>query len=485
MKLKNFLHSFVIACTLIVFPSFAEADVGEGYDSFYPYSNIIVQRHDVYGAGIKYDNHVSLIIPSRNYQNQKFNNNQIIIRGRIYGGGILGSSIYHDDILDLRVVYVNDFIGNVIDANILWGGGILGSDRTSMCDIEYSVFTNNNVEVHVKGITGGVFGFQGGGIIGLNGTGSIGAIYDNKFTGNTVISDSDILGGGIIGTYGGGTTGYINKNTFTNNIINVGRLLEGGGIIGGRVGAINNSTFTNNTVTVGQHIDGGGIIGGTVGAITNNTFTGNTVTATAIWYNNDANVNFINGGIVNAGSSTVTNNVFKNNTINAYRVAGGGILASTGNISGNQFIGNTINASELHGGGIIGLDGADIAMGDVKNVVFDGNTVTVQFQIVGGGILGIHNDPIAEGVNSTAPVIGDIIGSTFINNTVSAMRIGSGGILGTTGGGSFGNISNSKFADNTVTASFAINAGVVYSVNNLTITDSEFTGNTATSTDTR
>jgi hypothetical protein len=184
----------------------------------------------------------------------------------------------------------------------------------------------------------------------------------------------------------------------------------------------------------------------------------------------------------------------KKEIITAYSVYGGGIVgaygdSSIGNVTDVEFTENTVTVNKISGGGILGVNGADTAMGDIKNIVFDGNVVTTQNIIFGGGIVGAFGGAKYDedtGITSIAPAhIGDISGSTFINNIITTLTIDGGGIIGTYSGGlsagSIGNISNSKFADNVVTAEGFILAGVVFSENDLLISNSQFTGNTATS----
>ncbi|MDR0816848.1 MAG: hypothetical protein LBN28_05620, partial [Desulfovibrio sp.] len=168
---------------------------------------------------------------------------------------------------------------------------------------------------------------------------------------------------------------------------------------------------------------------------------------------------------------------------------------STASPYSNQVI--NING-DLYGGGTI--DASNENLGDINGKTFNNNTITVSGSLNGGGIVGA----------SYSHTIGDIINCSFTNNVITASKIAGGGILGASSGdlfsninvglGSFGNISNSQFTGNTITAnattsyyydefghlyqtgSAIIRGGIVYSANDLTISDSQFTNNNITST---
>ncbi|MDR0816401.1 MAG: hypothetical protein LBN28_03290, partial [Desulfovibrio sp.] len=196
--------------------------------------------------------------------------------------------------------------------------------------------------------------------------------------------------------------------------------------------------------------------------------------------NNEITTNIIHGGGVLGGYGTTNlGNLEKltfanNKVIVSDYIAGGGVLgvvnhAVIGNITDTIFDNNVITANKAGGGGILGAYSGG-TIGDISDSKFTDNTITAN-NIWGGGILGTDGD------NAT---IGDVNNVTFTNNTITTKNFFGGGIIGINRGGSFGNISNSKFADNVITAESFIRAGVVFSTNDLSISDSQFTDNTAT-----
>ena len=239
-------------------------------------------------------------------------------------------------------------------------------------------------------------------------------------------------------------------------------------------------TFKN--ITAGGAISNAGDL-----TVKNITFVGNIATG-----NNETDIG--GGAIFNIGNLTINDSTFTDNTAKSNNVTLGGAILNIGNltiINGN-FTGNTAT-----GGGAIG----NFGYLNITGSWFTGNTVTGNYTLGGA---------ICNGYNSTLNINGGILnitGSWFTGNTASGGNITAGGaiynekdltILNSTfthnkasstdnigAGGSIFNAgiltaSGSKFINNTASGSNADSrGGAVYNYGVLTFKTSIFTGNLA------
>jgi hypothetical protein len=432
--------------------------------------------------------------------NNLFTNVKILSNDIILGGGLVGAN-NNSKLSDLGTyARIDDASGNIFgDVNVkagysLRGGGVIGLNGLGSAEVDLKNLTNN-IFANTSVQTGTYI--RGGGIIGLQtndgGTGK-GSAADNVAD-NYVVDDGDDTTWSLDASQA--RIGNASGNVFLNEEITVGSYLQGGGVIGLRsnAGTANLDTLKNNifkdihvTVNgksvpedVGVELNGGGIVGlsaeeyavlgGSSNNVQKNYFDDISVTVTGT----------INGGGiigVNARDQTlvpitamdgVDQNLFQNSSVTATNINGGGIIGvnaglginSFGTISGNTFSGLTVSTAKtketdpdsgyISGGGIIGLKAEGVAyLGKIINNQFLNNTVKAGTYIDGGGIIGVTGD---DGTNPLAG-IGLIDQSVFSGNKVSAKDVVMGGIV----------------------YSYGINNG-------MTIRDSQFIGNTMSSTD--
>jgi predicted outer membrane repeat protein len=313
----------------------------------------------------------------------------------------------------------------------------------SNVNIRNSIFTNNTADYGAISI-----GFGNGNVnisnsTFKNNTASSNGAAINIGGGNVTISNSIFTNntayyGGAIDINNGNVT--IRNSTFTNNKASS----EYGGAIYIYYGVdsagsviIGNSTFINNTAN-GDY--GGAIyIDNSNVTISNSTFTNNTA-------------NYQGGAIwITGGSVTINNSTFINNTASSY---GGAIYIENGNVSirNSTFINNKANGDQ---GGAINIDGGNLT---INNSTFINNSASSE-----GGAIYIN------GVSSV--IIGN---STFKNNRGNyggAMEIGGGSLI----------VGNCTFINNEAYDSHGGAISIYTGNNNVTIRNSTFINNTASS----
>ena len=246
---------------------------------------------------------------------------------------------------------------------------------------------------------------------------------------------------------GSGPTKVINC-TFLNN--EVARNYAGGGIYSQAITTIEDCTFINNIA------DSGGAVYGS-GTIINCTFINNTARVSGggyygtapkiskcIFINNTAANSDGGGAYMEKGGQVVEHSIFINNIAN---LNGGALFYRyTTHIRNVTFINNTARGS---GGGL--YTSGEFAMyesGDMSDTKF------------------INNTARGDGGGAHINVVGVTDNNVFINNTA-----------GGNGGGTYLNIGEMK--NSIYTGNAAKNGGAIW-VNNATISDCEFSENTAT-----
>jgi hypothetical protein len=410
----------------------------------------------------------------------------------IRGGGIIGVNGLSEANTYLKTLTNNVFGGIDVTSNsYIKGGGIVGlqskdvkTDKFPGTTPDY-LFLGNSAEldladgnifynINVKSTTTGntdTF-ISGGGVIGVRGyteEATIGTVTNNTFYDINVTSTSGlntggrIEGGGIIGASAAATASIVkvDSNLFKKIEIETTGDISGGGIIGAQadtetainlpvdisvgavLGTINLNVFDDIKVTVNE----GNIYGG--GAVGTSTEKGVSVSF------GDSNSN-----------SGLTNNKFSqfNVTVSNGGIFGGGLVGATNrNTTGdgsainyfsfNDMFSNTINADFIEGGGLVGVKSDTFAsIGTVNESQFWTNTVTVDYYIDGGGILGVTGSAASSAKTS----FNQISNSSFYGNNITAYNgVIYAGLVYTYG--NFGNdfvIIDSEFYDNNFTAGF-------------------------------
>ena len=306
--------------------------------------------------------------------------------------------------------------------------------------IKNSIFTDNNATGEVSSTIGGEYGRgDGGAVLWVGSHGIIdnckfinnnadrrgGAVYlhgnSTENCTNTTISNStftaNIAGtnGGAIDWHEGASEGNILSSVFENNIAEA----NGGAVYWrGHNGEIKDSNFTNNTAkalrngSYGNMGDGGAILwAGINGTVDNCRFIGNVATY------NTTNSSTGRGGAVyiencNHGNdnTTFTNSYFLNNTAGSN---GGAIDWTAGAKDG--YVGNCtfINNTAKRSGGAIHWSGH---YGDIINSTFTNNTATGEVISEIGGIVGGGDGGAVLWVGSHGIIDNNCI---FINNSAS------------------------------------------------------------------
>ena len=306
--------------------------------------------------------------------------------------------------------------------------------------IKNSIFTDNNATGEVSSTIGGEYGRgDGGAVLWVGSHGIIdnckfidnnadrrgGAVYlhgnSTENCTNTTISNStftaNIAGtnGGAIDWHEGASEGNILKSVFENNIAEA----NGGAVYWrGHNGEIKDSNFTNNTAkalrngSYGNMGDGGAILwAGINGTVDNCRFIDNIATHTTI--KNDTG----RGGAVYIENcehgnynTTFTNSYFLNNTAGSN---GGAIDWTAGAKDG--YVGNCtfINNTAKRSGGAIHWSGH---YGDIINSTFTNNTATGEVISEIGGIVGGGDGGAVLWVGSHGIIDNNCI---FINNSAS------------------------------------------------------------------
>lgn len=376
---------------------------------------------------------------------------------------------------------------SAISSNSAYKGGAVYT-TTGTANISDSTFANNSVTS------------AGGAIFKNSGTS---AIVNSAFKGNNITTTTAATAspnGGAISNNTGALT--IANSTFTNNIISTttnaasANALPSGGAIynGSGTTTITGSTFTGNNVTStalgstsNAYSSGAAIANSTTTNIYNSTFTNNSVAATAT-----QTAIGQGGAIFNNNVITIDNSDFTTNSSKSY---GGAIYNSkTATITNCRFTGNT--APGVSGGAIYG-GGAGVTT-NISDSVFDNNS-----SIYGGAIINrtlattnitnckfINNNTNSSSqagaiYTETTGTVNDT-GSEFINNVAT-----SGGAIYNTG---TTNLTRDTFTNNGITSggtAISIQGGAIYNFNantitnpvgTITITDSLFNGNLASTT---
>jgi hypothetical protein len=473
----------------------------------------------------------------------------------LMGGGVIGVNNNSTNNTEYTSAKINTISGNIFGSGTfnavnggivvsshyaLRGGGVIGVNGLSNADTAISTISNNffgGIQIQP-----GTY-LRGGGIIGLQTNDDGDDVSENPITNPGCVSGSCAVGGTIWTT---------SDNVFYNIIVEAGMMhnggesgydggdIIGGGIIGVRTNkgsanmfavernvfkGIEITTHTNTGTNVNQHGDllGGGIIGvssqvsaliGTVasnyfddirqnlaGAILGGGIIGVDISSASGPTGTVAMVEFINANYF-TGIQTTVDGIVGGGTIGA-RITTNNILSARGTVGSlsitDNFFGKdtdpliVISTSDpITGGGVIGFaalgQNNDAIVLDINNNAFRYIQVTTvaggdDRQIQGGGIVGLY---ALDGVS----YIGELSNSLFDHNTVSAgAYIDGGGLVGVTGSAMTNNtiyagisyVLENTFTNNTVTAlNGQIMGGAIYSyglVNEMVIENSVFENN--------
>ena len=275
---------------------------------------------------------------------------------------------------------------------------------------------------------------------------SMATISKTKFEGNSSTS----YGGAIYAQKAGSDVTINEDSSFKNNSSE-----RGGAIImnitSGTL-AVNNSIFSGNHASISHGaINKDGVDSGAI-SISNSTF--------------EENYAAENGavGIFTKANSSITNSTFKNNY--------------------TTFNDSSAYSNNTEGGGALSLGSESKAT--ISGSTFEGNTSTLE-----GGAITTRT----TAQNNSALQL-SILNSTFTGNKAGALNDGTASNLATThgnGGAIYANAwhdadgnDSAKITGSTFTSNSAYQGGAIYNdaatgkVGNITITDSTFTGNTAT-----
>jgi len=417
------------------------------YNSYVTITNCNITNNSARGGGAIYGSN-NLIT------NSNFTNNKVIDSD---GGAITGSNITVKDSLFLknqaeRINNKTTSNGGAISGNNLTiinskfyennatnrGGAIIGENII----INNTEFINNTAVIATGGaidssnltLNNTIFiknnGSHGGAIYNIRNL----TITNSKFIENTAFNG----GGGAIKNYG---DGLIQNSNFTKNKVITNFSLEGGGAIQCYDDTniiIVDSSFTKNEAPLGGAMRGYNI------SIKNTNFSENYAgTGGAIYGNGYKGTNYVNGEPTDIRYYyiNINNSNFFNNTANHGGAIGGMVVLT--NIINTNFTNN--NAT--HSGGAI----------DAKNISLYDSHLEKNNANYGGGICG-NNITITN--------------TNFTNNTA---KYGGGAISG----GDV-TITYSKFIENS--ALNGIGGAIYGNSNSITITNTNFTNNTAKNT---
>jgi len=397
-------------------------------------------------------------------------------------------------------------------------GGVIGTDVT--LPIENQTYTNGSDTgdggaLENQGYAGTISGTtftnnaaRYGGAIENNGSGSNltingGSFSNNHSTGSSGAIDNDggasltiqngtqfidnYAGkhGGAIGNWEGNLTisgDKLNKVIFTNN--STASVADGGAIFNSDTLTIDYAEFINNHAN-NEGSYGGAISNGGELNIDNTLFDGNTANiAGALFDYLDSS-----GGV--SVNGMIQNTVFKNNS--ASEIGAVGLFTKMANsvINNAKFENNftTFNNASAYenscaGGGALFL-GSE-SMVTVNNTTFNGNTTTLE-----GGAISTRN----TAQNNVGERL-SIIKSTFTNNKAGVLNNGTASNLATDhglGGAIYANVwhdaegnDSAKISDSIFASNSAVKGGAIFNdaaagkIGNLTISNSTFDSNTAT-----
>jgi hypothetical protein len=409
--------------------------------------------------------------------NTRFSGNEVTTPERLRGGGVVGiASILSDTPLatefggiQIGTAASDWYENNTVTSEYVSGGGILGTYTAKGATVIGAItgtsaaaaadmtsgFAGNTVRPETWIDGGGIVGIRGGDTLAADNANAIGEISDTRFSTNSVVVPEDLRGGGVVGIasilagpaeFGRVHVDSVDRNRFIENEVSA-RSISGGGVIGtyttqglstiGKITGTSSATsdgmtsaFDGNDVTSKTTIEGGGVVGirgvntqtdtdaNGIGEISDTRFATNTVNATDLW----------GGGIV--GIATMLSDPVVPAEI------GNNLIEATAN---NRFVGNTVDFTSINGGGIVGtyttegfssigsITGTAASSADSMTSEYSGNKVTSATIIDGGGVVGIRGgDTKADGADQ----IGEISDTLFSTNTVTATDMRGGGVVG-------------------------------------------------------
>lgn len=390
--------------------------------------------------------------------------NSVFSANRGYNGGVL-----YNPSIGSFTINNSDFENNIASGS----GGVIYNAGTA--NIINSIFKGNQA----PSIAGGViYNYQSAGSI-LN------------ITGSTFENNSAVFGGAIINRTAARTT--ITGSQFTSNNANT----QGGAIYSETTGTVTDtdSIYTNNTAT-----SGGAIYNTGTTNLTNDTFTNNGITSASIIKSTQGGAiyNYNSGGVA-VGTITATDSIFNGNIASSQ---GGAIYSNApatattatttvninnckfGNLATNKAISSTTIATSAYGGAIYSSASTVAASTAVatsnnnisNNSIFNGNIASASTTNANaaanayGGAIYNTATTASTTASATATATQTISDTTFTNNNANASTTGTGTATAKSYGGAIYN-----------TASTTSVASAVATIN---VTNSTFTGNTATGTST-
>ena len=399
--------------------------------------------------------------------------------GQAYGGAIYNYTATIGDI-------TGNFTGNWAKAaNSNASGGAIYNRNASIGDI---VATNGFSDNYAKSASNFAYG---GAIFNDNGTiGTITADFqDNYAEGNLNESGKMGASGGAI--YNNGNITKIVGNFTTNHIENkTGESSAYGGAIMNNGGAeITNGiegNFTGNWASANTIAYGGAIcnLKSAIGDITGN-FSDN-YTQSSSGYANGGAIMQVGDSTNSTAITSINGNFDGNYTITGSRASGGAIDNNMYSEITNGITGNfTNNYAKSTGTSALARGGAILNFGYIKSITanttdgFTGNYAQSSGTgAIGGAIVNIYGN---------ASVYGDIdtITSNFTSNYAYATGdsgYAQGGAIYNNGAVEIGNVTG-DFTNNYAIATGAsgyAQGGAIYNTGTITVTDSNFTGNAAT-----